>query len=134
MTASYTDAEGEGKTAMGTSANAVQGLRSDNNSPEFADDQDPVMDDDQANAAREVAENTPAGSAIGDPVVAEDEDGDILTYTLGGTDDDALFDIDRATGQIMTKAALDFERTQMGRRRPSPSGPRTRRAYPCRRC
>ena len=31
-----------------------------------------------------VAENTPAGSAIGDPVVAEDEDGDILTYTLTG--------------------------------------------------
>ena len=76
VTASYTDAEGEGKTAMGTSAYAVQGLRSDNNAPEFADDQD--------DAAREVAENTPAGSAIGDPVVAEDEDGDILTYTLTG--------------------------------------------------
>ena len=43
------------------------------------------------NAARKVAENTPAGSAFGDPVVAEDEDGDILTYTLSGTDaDDAL--------------------------------------------
>ena len=40
VTASYTDPEGEGKTAMGTSANAVQGLRSDNNAPEFPD-QDP---------------------------------------------------------------------------------------------
>ena len=29
-----------------------------------------------------MAENTAAGQAIGDPVVAEDEDGDILTYTL----------------------------------------------------
>ena len=38
--------------------------------------------EEQPAAAREVAENTPAGSAIGDPVVAEDEDGDILTYTL----------------------------------------------------
>ena len=84
VTASYTDPEGEGKTAMGTSANAVQGLRSGNNAPKFADDQDPVMDGEQADAARKVAENTPAGSAIGDPVVAEDEDGDILTYTLTG--------------------------------------------------
>ena len=106
VTASYTDAEGAGKTAMGTSAYVVQGLRSDNNAPKFADDQDPDMDEDQDKAAREVAENTPAGSAIGDPVVAEDEDGDILTYTLTGANA-ADFDIDRATGQIMTKAALD---------------------------
>ena len=84
VTASYTDPEGEGKTAMGTSANAVQGVRSDNNPPEFAADQDPDMDEVDPKAAREVAENTPAGSAIGDPVVAEDEDGDILTYTLTG--------------------------------------------------
>ena len=110
VTASYTDAEGEGKTAMATSAYAVQGLRSDNKPPKFADDQDPVTEDDQVNAAREVAENTPAGSAIGDPVVAEDEDGDILTYTLTGTYAND-FDIDRATGQIMTKAILDAERT-----------------------
>ena len=66
------------------------------------------MDGNQANAAREVAENTPAGSAIGDPVVAEDEDGDILTYTLIGTDAND-FDIDWATGQLKTKAALDKE-------------------------
>ena len=31
-----------------------------------------------------MAENTAAGQAIGNPVVAEDEDGDILTYTLTG--------------------------------------------------
>ena len=48
----------------------------------------------QMEAARDVAENTPAGSAIGDPVVAEDEDGDILTYTLTGED----FDIDMGHG------------------------------------
>ena len=108
VTASYTDAEGEGKTAMGTSAYAGQGVRSNNNAPEFAADQDPDTDDVQADAAREVAENTPAGSAIGDPVVAEDEDGDILTYTLTGTDADD-FDIDWATGQLMTKGPLDAE-------------------------
>ena len=82
VTASYTDPEGEGKTAMGTSAYAVQGVRSVNNAPEFAADQDPDMEDEAGRSCKGVAENTPAGSAIGDPVVAEDEDGDILTYTL----------------------------------------------------
>ena len=53
-----------------------------------------------------MAENTPAGSAIGDPVVAEDEDGDILTYTLSGVMADS-FDIDWATGQMMTKGCTE---------------------------
>ena len=57
---------------------------------------------------RSVAENTAAGTAIGGPVAATDEDGDALTYTLGGDDADA-FDIDAATGQLMTSAALDYE-------------------------
>ena len=70
-----------------------------NNAPAFA----------AATATREVAENTAAGVDIDTPVAATDADvGDTLTYTLGG-DDAALFDIDLATGQIMTKAALDFE-------------------------
>ena len=55
-----------------------------------------------------MAENTAAGQAIGDPLVAEDEDGDILTYTLTGTTADS-FSIDWATGQLMTKGALDAE-------------------------
>ena len=56
---------------------------------------------------RSVAENTAAGMAIGDPVAATDEDGDALTYTLGGDDADS-FTID-STGQLMTSAALDYE-------------------------
>ena len=40
------------------------------------------MDEDQAEAAREVAENTAPGTDIGAPVVATDADNDILTYTL----------------------------------------------------
>ena len=58
---------------------------SDNNAPEFADDQDPVaIDGDQADAARKVAENTEAGENIGAPVAATDADSDQrLTYTLG---------------------------------------------------
>ena len=53
-----------------------------------------------------MAENTPAGANIGAPVVGSDTD--VLTYSLGGTNA-AAFDINRATGQLMTKAALDFE-------------------------
>ena len=56
-----------------------------------------------------VAEDTAAGVDIGAPVVAMDEDdGDTLTYTLGGTDA-ASFDIVGDSGQLQTKAALDFE-------------------------
>ena len=108
---SYTDGEGSGKTARMTSANSVQAVRGANEAPEFADDQDPVMLGDQAEATRTVAENTDAGQAIGDPVVAEDEDSDILTYTLTGTDA-GLFDIDPATGQLMTKDDLDYEKEE----------------------
>jgi hypothetical protein len=68
------------------------------NAPAFAADE----------MTRSVAENTAAGMAIGDPVAATDEDGDALTYTLGGDDADS-FAIDAATGQLTTSAALDYE-------------------------
>ncbi|MYJ22207.1 MAG: hypothetical protein F4101_02235, partial [Nitrospira sp. SB0673_bin_12] len=57
---------------------------------------------------RSIAENAAAGTSVGDPVAATDEDGDSLTYTLGGTDA-ADFALDAASGQITTTAALDFE-------------------------
>ena len=61
-----------------------------------------------ATATRSVAENTAAGTNIGAAVTATDVDGDTLTYSLSGTDA-ASFDIDTSTGQIQTKAALDYE-------------------------
>ena len=70
-----------------------------NNAPEF-----PATE----TGEREVAENTAAGENIADPVAATDADNDTLTYTLGGADM-ASFDIDGATGQLMTKDPLDFE-------------------------
>ena len=109
-TASYTDKEGSGKSAMVVSEYAVQAVRGINTAPKFADDQDPVMDDNQEDAARTVAENTKAGQAIGNPVVAEDKDGDVLTYTLEGAGA-GDFAIDWATGQIMTKSPLNAEGT-----------------------
>ena len=108
---SYTDPEGSGKSAMMKSDYTVRAHRVSNNAPEFAADQDPTMEGDQGDAAREVAENTEAGTDIGAPVVATDEDSnDVLTYTLTGADGDP-FAIDWATGQLMTKAALNFEST-----------------------
>ena len=105
-TVTYTDPEDSGKTAMMKSMYSVQGIRGDNNAPEFAADQDPFETGVQEAASREVPENSPAGTFIGNPVTATDDDGDKLTYTLTG-DAAGDFDIDFATGQIMTKADLD---------------------------
>ena len=64
---------------------------------------------DSATATREVPENTEEGGNIGAPVTAADPDtGDTPAYTLGGTDA-TFFDIDASTGQLQTKAALDYE-------------------------
>ena len=57
---------------------------------------------------RSVAENTEAGMNIGGPVSATDEDGDPLTYTLGGVDAGS-FGIVGTTGQLQTRAELDYE-------------------------
>ena len=59
--------------------------------------------------SRSIAENTSAGENIGEPVVATDlDEEDVLTYTLGGVDA-ASFGIGAATGQLLTKAPLDYE-------------------------
>ena len=57
---------------------------------------------------RVIAENTPAGTKIGNAVLATDANNDFLAYTLGGVDANT-FDIDSATGQLKTKASLDYE-------------------------
>ena len=61
-------------------------------------------------AARSVAENSAAGTAVGRRVTATDPDGDRVTYSLVGGDTE-LFNIDSATGQISVAqgTALDFE-------------------------
>ena len=57
---------------------------------------------------RGVAENTASGENIGDPVRATDDEGDALTYSMSGADAASLT-IGRTSGQIRTKAALDYE-------------------------
>ena len=58
---------------------------------------------------RTVDENTAADVAFGDPVAATDDDsGDTLSYSLRGTDS-ASFTIVESSGQLKTKASLDYE-------------------------
>ena len=59
-------------------------------------------------ATRELPENSPTGTSVGDPVTAMDDDGDTLAYTLEGTDA-ASFDIDASTGQIQTKSSVTYD-------------------------
>ena len=107
-TASYDDGHGEDKTAHGVTDNDV--LADTSNKPPVFPDQDPELDGEQKDQTREVAENTATGQPVGDPVTAADANGDILTYTLSGSDADD-FTIDRMTGQIKVGAGttLDHE-------------------------
>ena len=74
----------------------------------------PVFDTTPNPTTREVPENTPPGVNIGAPISATDPDeatleyGDVLTYSLEGMDA-ASFDIDKSTGQLITKAALHYD-------------------------
>ena len=98
VTAAYTDPQGAGKSAVATLA-AVQAALVVNDQPAFS----------TGTATRSVAENTAAGENIGAPVAAtDDDDGDSLTYTLGG-DDASSFAIVEDSGQLQTRGALDFE-------------------------
>ena len=63
---------------------------------------------DGGHTRRAVAENTPRGVNIREPIAATDRDNDSLTYTLSGPDA-ASFHLDRTTGQLRTLAALDYE-------------------------
>ena len=91
VTVTYTDKHGDDKTAMDVSAHMVRVEPAGTNAT-------PVFPSSAAN--REVDENSPPDTAVGKPVKAGDA-GDILTYTLTGTDNDGLYRIHRATGQIM---------------------------------
>ena len=115
-TATYKDDFGTGDDAPahGISGAAVQDSHADNSAPKFADQDLTTPGEQSDETSRSVEENTKADQPIGAAVGAEDGDSstegrmDLLLYTLGGPDM-ASFGIDRKTGQINTKAALDFE-------------------------
>ena len=94
-TAMYTDPQGSGK-----SASAVTGqISASNNEPAFPSSE---------LGSRSVAENSGGGTDVGSPVVAEDDDGDTLTYSISGSDASS-FTIDSGTGQIKTKSGINYD-------------------------
>ena len=97
--AEYTDRRGSGKMAHTVSDLVVRVQPPSNSAPEFSD----------ATATRSVPENTPPGRNVGAPVTATDEDDDPLTYSLGGTDAASFALADPTSGQIQTKAPLNYE-------------------------
>ena len=99
VTAAYTDGEGLDKSAQDVSYNVVRESHPPGHGPEFPPGETGV---------RSIAENAPSGTPVGASVVGSDEEGHVLTYTLSGADA-AFFDIDRSSGQLLTKARLDYE-------------------------
>ena len=101
-TATYNDRESAltTRTASRATANPVLATGEVNSAPRFLD----------RSPERFVNENAAANAPVGDPVAAEDEDGDTLTYSMSGTDADS-FDINEDTGQISVAdgTALDYE-------------------------
>ena len=70
----------------------------------------PAFDAGAGPETRTVAENTASGTDLGAAFGASDVDdaASALTYSLEGTDA-ASFEVDSSTGQLKTKAALDYE-------------------------
>ena len=95
-TVTYTNIHGPGKTAQSVTSSAVSAAP--NSNPEFP----------SASVVRRVAEHTAAGQPFGSRVEADDGDGDPLQYALSGGDGN-LFSINRSSGQLLTRAALDYE-------------------------
>ncbi len=58
-------------------------------------------------AAFSLAENSAAGTSVGLPLTATDQDGDTLTYSLSGTDAGS-FEIDAASGQLLTREGREL--------------------------
>ena len=90
VTVSYQDGHGPGKSASAATASAVG-----NDPPIFP----------SGSLTRNIDENAPAGAAAGDPVTAQDPNGDTLSYQTNSRD----FPIDPQTGVITASAGMDHE-------------------------
>ena len=103
VTVTYTDRRSSGKEVSAALTGRIEDSTDrpmSNSAPAFTE---------TAPVTRRVGQGTSAGRNVGAPVRATDEDtGEVLTYSLDGTDG-ALFDIDPATGQILTRAVLDYD-------------------------
>ena len=111
VTATYIDKHDPDKTAQAVSANMVRAEPDASNAAPVFTDED-LDTADTINVNRSVDENSPPGTNVGKPVVANDAPGDVLTYTLTGTGaDNENYRIDQATGQITVgpRTMLDLE-------------------------
>ena len=110
VSVTYTDRRSSGKEASAAVTGRIEDSTdrpATNNPPDFTEDDDDTTQD--RTTTRSIGQGTAADRNVGAPVRATDEDaGDALTYSLDGTDA-ALFDIDPATGQILTRAVLDYD-------------------------
>ena len=97
--ASYTQ-DGDGVTITKSAGTVRAAPSPDNIVPTFADTAE--------NNARSVDENARAGTTLGKAIKATDENGDSLTYSLGGTDA-SFFRISSSSGQLSTAAVLSHE-------------------------
>ena len=101
-TAMYSDGFGNDRDIAGAVSDYVVETRPlANQAPSFEH-----LEDGAGNIARELDENSPKGSAVGNPISATDVDGDPLLYTIVKNN---AFDIDRETGQLFAKTEFDFE-------------------------
>ena len=104
--AEYADGEGGSKVAYVRSEFRVR------DSVENDENDEPSFDEGDTDT-RKIPENADVGDAVGNPVVADDNDGDDkgrLTYTILSTSADASsFSIHKATGQIRVADELDHE-------------------------
>ena len=100
VVAGYTDRRGSGKSRELVSTHPVKEALANNAPPEFS----------LTTVTRTLEENTAKGMNIGARVTATDADDTVLTYALDATSsDNDKFDIDAATGQLMTMTKLNYE-------------------------
>ena len=79
-----------------------------NAAPVFPDQDFNTAGDQSERTSRDVEENTMTGRNIGAAIRAQDEDDDLLIYTLAGPDAE-FFRIGRNDGQLKTEARLNYE-------------------------
>ena len=96
----------DGIAVSEVSERAVQESNPANSAPKFPDQDANASGDQSDETSRTVMENTKDGQPIGAPVTANDTD--LLLYTLGGANA-GMFGIDKKSGQLTTKAKLDYE-------------------------
>ena len=109
ITVTYTDAQGTAnESAVQKSDGPIQASDPANTAPKFPDQDLATQGDQSDETSRSVKENADVGTTVGAAVAANDDDKDLLLYTLNGADSGS-FKIDRATGGITTAEKFDYE-------------------------